>query len=249
MDMNSILADFVDKIVEVAKPEISMISGRSYSTKPLYRVEEVVDMPKLVELSSLDGVVKIIKQDCAELPSPLFVQVEAADYVKVFSDFAPPELSDIQFKRFPVCSARFADTSIDSDRTMDYETAMIALRSRFIPNEGTAYLLGLLSSITTEHSAKSEDNGMTQSVTVKAGVALKERVEVRPRVKLQPFRTFFEVEQPESEFLIRILPEEQIRILQADGGMWKMTAKRNIKEYFENELSDLIHNGRVIVMM
>lgn len=80
------------------------------------------------------------------------------------------------------------------------------------------------------------------------GVALNALVEVKPRIQLQPFRTFLEVPQPESEFLLRVDPNEGIGFFEADGGVWKLEAKRNIADYFEKNLKDLIEAGKVVVM-
>ena len=35
---------------------------------------------------------------------------------------------------------------------------------------------------------------------------------------------------------------------EADGGVWKLEAKRNIADYFEKNLKDLIEAGKVVVM-
>ena len=40
------------------------------------------------------------------------------------------------------------------------------------------------------------------------------------------FRTFLEVEQPESEFLLRVDPDEGIGFFEADGGIWKLEAPK-----------------------
>lgn len=128
------------------------------------------------------------------------------------------------------------------------EVALIELRSLFIPNEGTAYLLDLLSRMTDENSVSTKDNGVTQTVEARQGVALNALVEVKPRVMLRPFRTFLEVEQPESEFLLRVDPDEGIGFFEADGGIWKLEAKKNIADYFNTNLADLIQAGKVVIM-
>ena len=89
---------------------------------------------------------------------------------------------------------------------------------------------------------------MTQTVTARQGIALNEKVAIKPRVSLQPFRTFLEVGQPESEFLLRINEQGNIGLFEADGGVWKLEAKRNVAAYFERELADLIESKRVVVM-
>ena len=76
-----------------------------------------------------------------------------------------------------------------------------------------------------KNSVTSEDNGVTQTVEARKGIALKAREQVKPRVPLCPFRTFLEVEQPESEFLVRMREGGEIGLFEADGGMWKLDAK------------------------
>lgn len=81
-----------------------------------------------------------------------------------------------------------------------------------------------------------------------SGIALSTLVEVKPRVVLKPFRTFVEVDQPESEFLLRISDKGEIGLFPADGGVWKLEATRNVAKYFETELHDLIEAGAVVVI-
>ena len=126
---------------------------------------------------------------------------------------------------------------------------MIELRSLFIPGEGTRYLLDLLSRMSKDSGVTTKDNGVSQTVEVKAGVSLKQNVEINPRAKLQPFRTFLEVEQPESEYLLRVDETGRIGLFEADGGVWKLEAKQNVKEYLAVELDDLVKSGQVVVMM
>lgn len=60
--------------------------------------------------------------------------------------------------------------------------------------------------------------------------------------------TILEVEQPESEFLLRVDPDEGIGFFEADGGIWKLEAKKNIADYFLKNMGDLIDAGKVVVM-
>ena len=126
---------------------------------------------------------------------------------------------------------------------------MIELRSLFVPGEGTKYLLNLLGKMSKDSGVTTKDNGVTQTVEARAGVSLKQNVEINPRVKLQPFRTFLEVAQPESEYLLRVDEDGRIGLFEADGGVWKLEAKRNVKEYLADALADLIEAEKVVVMM
>ena len=109
-------------------------------------------------------------------------------------------------------------------------------------------LLFLLeASLSRQNSVKSEDNGLTQSCEVRKGIQLKATEVIRPIVKLCPYRTFMEVEQPESEFLLRVRDGGEVGLFEADGGMWKLQAKNNIKSFFDNQLKELIEQSLVIV--
>lgn len=93
------------------------------------------------------------------------------------------------------------------------------------------------------------DNGVTQEVSVRRGVALKEQQTVQPIVHLQPYRTFLEVKQPASDFLLRIDKDGHPALYEADGGAWKLEAKRNIAGYLSAQLADLEESGNVVVMI
>lgn len=74
-------------------------------------------------------------------------------------------------------------------------------------------------------------------------------VQVKPRVALRPFRTFLEVEQPVSEFLLRLDDDGNVGLFEADGGMWQQTAKASITAYFEDKLAQEVKDGKIVVMM
>ena len=66
---------------------------------------------------------------------------------------------------------------------------------------------------------------------------------------LRPYRTFLEVEQPESEFLLRLDEDGNVGLFEADGGMWELEAKRRVAAYFEAKLELEISAGHVVVMI
>lgn len=116
---------------------------------------------------------------------------------------------------------------------------IIALKSVFNPSDGVEYIIDLLKKVTEESNVSTDDNGISQSVEAKKGIALKENIEIKQRVILAPFRTFLEVNQPESEFILRLKEGAQVLLKEADGGAWELAAKKAIKEYLENKLCDV----------
>src|SRR5437870_4623366 len=80
-------------------------------------------------------------------------------------------------------------------------------------------------------------DGFSQTVTVKAGITRVEKAIVPNPVTLIPFRTFREVEQPSSSFILRLTGGEKPKaaLFEADGGQWKLEAIKNIKAFFDGK--------------
>lgn len=219
------LAKMIDKIVSLKETKIFEIDGQTYADASLTRIPPHVDRPDCISVSGLDSICKLIRTELEKVGTTIMVQVKSNDTVEVMTTY----LSD--FSRNTLYRAK-ADAPGLRTGFRGREVALIELRSLCIPNEGTAYLLDLLSRMTNENSVSTNDNGVTQTVEARQGVALNALIEIKPRVMLRPFRTFLEVEQPESEFLLRVDPDEGIGFFEADGGIWKLEAKKNIADYF-----------------
>lgn len=222
-----------------------LIDDKTFSDHQLALVEAPRFYRNTVHFGSLDAIVKMIK---AELPDytdgtePVFIMVQDHKNVAVFTR------PDDREKRLYPYDATCADADF-LEGWREQQAAIIELRSRFIPTEDSEYLLGLISRINNEQGVQSTDNGVSQTVVTKQGVTLMGAETVKPRLILRPFRTFREVNQPESEFILRLDDQGHVGIFEADGGIWKMEAKDNIKAYFEDKLDDLIEDGRVVVMV
>ena len=236
------LKEAIKETERLAAPTTVEIDGSVYSNQELVFVQDKKPMPKCIELTGLDSVCKMVRNEADHVGLQIFIQVKDYRNVSVFTSLDSDEDRLYLYK----CAA---DTPVvTTDRFMDYEKAVIELRSLYIPNDGTDYLLQLLSSISNESRVTSSDNGVTQRIEATNGIALSSMVTVKPRVTLQPFRTFIEVAQPASEFLLRINERGEIGFYQADGGVWKLEATRNVAAYFEEKLQDLIDKGIVVVI-
>lgn len=221
------------------------IDGKTFSDHQLTLIEAPRFYRNTVHFGSLDAIVKMIK---AELPDytdgtePVFIMVQDHKNVAVFT-----RPDDREKRQYPY-EATCADADF-REGWREQQAAIIELRSRFIPTEDSEYLINLISRINNDQGVRSEDNGVSQTVTTKQGVSLMHSETVKPRLLLQPFRTFREVPQPESEFILRLNENGNVGLFEADGGIWKMEAKDNIKEYFETHLHDEIETGTVVVMV
>lgn len=235
------LAKFVDKIAELRKTETFEINGDTYSTDQLHRVDPHVDRPTVFTVSGLDSICKLIREEGKNYDCPMIISVNDYRSVSVHTAL----LGDLSRDKLYQATA---DVPGFREGYRGAEEMIIMLRSLFHPSADVDYLLDILSRIDMENGVTTTDNGVSQTVTAKQGVSLKESITLRPRVELKPFRTFLEVEQPESEFILRVNEHGNIGLFEADGGVWKLEAKRSIAAFFEKELADLIEANTVIVM-
>lgn len=236
------LKEAIQYLVSLKENKTYFFGNDTYSDKELVRIEKYVPRPKSVEVAGLDSIVKMIRAEASKIASPTYILVESPLEVRVFSAL------DDDMKRDGLIRAT-ADVPGFKNGFLDYQDAIIQLRSKFIQNEDVAYLLDLLSRVNVDNGVTTSDNGVTQTVEARSGVSLKTLLNVRPRVTLAPYRTFLEVEQPESEFILRLDDSARVGLFEADGGMWKLTAKQSICEYFEEQFSAEIASGQIVVMM
>ena len=237
------LKEFAQYLMSLKDNKTYDIHGDTYSDRELVRVAPHIDRPARISVSSLDSIVQLV---CHELDMftnlPVFIRAEDARAVSVFTTYDDVMARDNLYRAE-------CDVPGFRDGFREYEAAIIELRSRFVPGPGVDYLLDLLSRISKDTGVTTSDNGVSQTVEARQGVSLKTMVAVKPRVALRPYRTFLEVEQPESEFLLRLDDNGNVGLFEADGGMWRQTAKASILAYFEARLSDEIKAGKVVVMM
>lgn len=245
---DSFLRDAIDRIVELARPyTLSTNDGHRYSNVDLHEVRPEVELPARYSVDTLEALVKLIRTEGIDQSPRLYVRVDSARRVMVDTTYTHKEYAE--FSRLPLYEAVSDVPSISVNQYMSQEHAIIELQSLYAVTDDRDYLLALLSRIDVNQGVSSVDNGISQEVSVRTGAVLKEQQTVQPIVHLQPYRTFLEVEQPASDFLLRLDKEGRPALHEADGGAWKLEAKRNIAAYLGEKLADLIEHGNVVVMI
>ena len=109
-------------------------------------------------------------------------------------------------------------------------------------------LISIASNISNKMEDGIVDDGISQTVTVKKGVALKTRETIVNPIVLIPHRTFTEVQQPASPFVFRINAESReprCALFDDNSGMWQIEAMENIRNYFRERFAD---NEQVIIL-
>lgn len=237
------IKEAIQYLVSLKDNKTYTIHGDTYSDRELVRIEPHVDRPCSITVSGLDSIVKLVRNELDVFDNlPVFIRVDGARQVSVFTTY------DAEMQRDSLYEAR-CDVPGFRDGFREQEQAIIELRSKFAPGDGVDYLLDLLSRICKENGITTRDNGVSQEVEARTGISLKQLVAVKPRVSLRPYRTFLEVEQPESEFILRLDEDGNVGLFEADGGMWVQTAKQRIAAYFEEKLAECINDHKVVVMV
>ncbi|QGH35167.1 hypothetical protein GI584_14420 [Gracilibacillus salitolerans] len=134
----------------------------------------------------------------------------------------------------------------------DMESFNILLQSCFLESEMRDTLLKVVGNISDQDVKTYGDDGTTQTVTAKTGVSTVGEVVVPNPVELAPYRTFIDVDQPESDFIFRM---KQGRgdgpigaLFEADGGSWRREAMTLIKNYLYENLAEEIESGNIHIL-
>lgn len=125
---------------------------------------------------------------------------------------------------------------------VDAEAFTIALQAGFVPTAERDELVTLVASIRDNAVQETVDDGVAQEVKTARGVALSNRTRVPNPVTLAPFRTFREVEQPASRFILRLKSGQEggkptLALFEAEGGAWKLEAIQRVAAYLRSAFS------------
>jgi hypothetical protein len=149
------------------------------------------------------------------------------------------ELRNDQDREMYMHCKALTPNNIVYNRFMDTDDFNIMLQSSFVDNRDRTILLKVTGLIQDKAVKEVGDDGVSQAVTIKTGVANVGDVKVPNPVELAPYRTFPEIIQPESKFIFRMQSGPQAALFEADGGAWRNMAMDLIKKYLEEQLSGL----------
>jgi hypothetical protein len=241
------IAKAIEKIESMAKPIVQEIEGKFFmlSQDGVREIHPDIPIPDPIALHSLDAVITMVKAEAIDSVHPIFISVPSATSIEVFTKALP----SLREKRCVFYKALASDVpGWDATVKMPFDQAAVALQTRFQDGSDRDYCLQLLSNITTGAKVTYNDIGVATTVVTQKGVSLQQNQTIRPLVKLRPYRTFQEVVQPEGLFLIRI-DERGITFTEADGGMWRLTARKTVAAYLSDALATEIEGGAVKVML
>lgn len=239
------IKEAIEYLLELKRPELVETENKTYSTRELIPVKEAEC--RAIKVYSLQSFVNyILKNPDNNIDKIKIINVE--NPLKVVA-------SSATFGRFKQRETYIiADYSelippINFGRYMNIEEFIIMLKSKFLFTEDLENIIKVVGNISDENVTQYNDDGITQKVVTKTGIAQVGEVALPPKIKLTPFRTFIEIEQPESEFLLRAKKGYEgieFAVFEADGGAWKQEAIKNISSYLHECLNETIEDITIL---
>lgn len=230
------------------KPEERLVSinNQSYvideNGNPVYVEPKLHLAQNVLRINTLSGLVDYIKSNLDRADEKLYLHIASHKSVRLVSTLKP----DGSREELAVAEAILPEFWFN--RFYDAEDFNVALQSIFVKTSDREILLKVVGNLKEGNVKVTGDDGVSQAVTIKTGVASAADVKVPNPVTLAPYRTFIEVEQPESKFIFRMQDGPKGAIFEADGGTWRNQAILNIKKYLGEQLSDEIRKGKITIL-
>lgn len=228
--MNDLMTNAMDKFYEMTKKDpVIEINNRKYRVSGYNEVYE----PEISRLAThtLQGIIDAIEAEIEPtVKEDLHIHIASPTQVFLETDSFGPFL-----QRHILIESNAYTSSFHFGKKYKPEEFIIALNAQFVENSARTALLELCGSITKDTSGTIVDTGVSQKMEVKNGISMRDKVEVKNPFSLKPFRTFSEIDQPESDFVFRVHDEGGIycALYEADGSAWKVKAIETIKTFFK----------------
>ena len=236
---NTFLREAIEKIEELTdsarEPHVVEIAGKIYCDKSMSRYDRE-EMADPLTATSLNSLIDYISGKSEELRDSMIIHVESPTRVSLVSGLTKERNREKLFR---------VDTNPNGfmfDEYYNQEQFVINMQTAFEQSDETALILAVAGNVENKTVANYGDDGVSQKATITKGIAGKEDVIVPNPVTLRPYRTFLEVEQPESKFIFRIREgsdgQPMFKLVEADGGLWKYEAVDAIKKYLTVSLPE-----------
>lgn len=229
----------INRILELAVPNMKEINGRNYSDKPLTSIDAELRAAS-ISMNTLSGLIDYIKAQKDFKNIPYIIQIVSPTEVRLISSL------DSDRKRETLVEVEAEIPDFTYGRFVENEAFIIGVQSKFLDGNAEKndkpVVLQFAGNVKSGTVAEYGDTGVGQKATIKKGVSTMVEAEVPSPCFLMPYRTFTEVEQPMSSFIFRVKDDDRLGVsfalFEADGGAWKNEAKANIKAYLVEALKD-----------
>lgn len=236
------LREAIDRILDIRPFQTVEIDGKTYTDGRLHRINpNRLQSPEALPFHTLTGIVDFLQSDnCrngfvgnGDAPS---IHVVNYNHVRIIGNIDV----DSDNVRFNYAKAILDNPQFGFGRFMGLEDFIVSLQSQFIHTEQIDDIIGMLGSLANEQVVENKDDGFSQSINIRTGITTKSRVKIKNPLKLKPYRTFREIDQPSSNCILRLKKNNDglfAGLWEADGDQWKLEAIGGIKAFFEKTVS------------
>jgi hypothetical protein len=231
----------IKAIQDAVVPTTISIDAKEYVTKSIYFPPPEPSIDRLL-IHSLSGLVQYLSgPGQTEASDPPFIHVVDHKTVDVWGLASGRHRDREHYLRCEylpaIESGKFQFGSYYE--LFQFNTQIQAL---FEDTPARSQLLQVTGNIRDENIKTAEDDGVTQTVNVRSGINRLAATNAPNPIALKPYRTFTEVNQPESLFVFRLskgrdgeLP--QCALIEADGGRWKREAIDRIVNWLRSAIA------------
>lgn len=214
-------------------PHLTNVEGRTYLTNrgEMKEIKQIRITP--LKTTTLTGLIDYMMMPEGQTPLEWIIHVES--HKRVVLTAHPYGVDNV---RDQYVIAEIDAPGFPTDKFHDAESFMIMAMARLYETEGKKALLQFISDINDVDEQRVKDNGVGQTITAKSGIQTLDTVPVPNPVELAPFRTFPDVSQPISPFILRVKKGPEIGIFEADGGAWKSDAIQIIANHLKMRLAE-----------
>jgi hypothetical protein len=241
----SLSPETINKLLSMGVPNKVELDGHTYFDKTLHVLQppEVPDMA----LSTLQGLVDLYVTNFDDIKDKVVAHVVNPTTVELLAKKA-----DVHNRIRSYASAAYPEEihHFPFGTWLPTENFIIAAqagfqRVRIEKDDGALakdldYVLGIAGKIASGAIRNEDDDGITQTVSVRRGVQLKGEAGLRGVVNLAPYRTFAEIDQVISAFVFRAKEHTDQSILlalfEADGGRWRLDAVAAVAAWLKKRL-------------
>lgn len=231
-------SDVVKAIQESVETKVIKVDGQEYLTRAVHLPPEEPGVESLT-VHTLTGLIKFVK-DCIHGNQIASIHVENHLKVNVWGHLEGRYLSRPLYATAEVTNAVNA-RKFNFNQYQSPEEFIIGLQTAFAATEQRALVLGIIGNLKDETVKTVNDDGISQTVAVRQGISLTAEKQIPNPVRLAPFRTFPDIRQPETSFILRVQRGKEgclpsVGLYETADGQWEIEAIQKIAEYLRDNL-------------
>lgn len=187
--------------------------------------------PIALKFFTLSGLVESI---CPGIASGAALHIESTTLVTLVGTLGDHPFMNRHIEAMAVMSLK----GFPFNGFMAREVFQILLQTQFVPTPERDKLLTFIASVKSGPAMEIVDDRVTQTVTTRKGVQMSACTPLPSPIALKPYRTFREIEQPESLFVFRARgggaeDPPEFGLFEADGETWQLAAIKSIRAKLE----------------